>query len=442
MNMRSRLTVIGLTALTLAGCAGARTAGEEREPFVIERSPARAAVGMALADVDSTVQSVQLYRIGVAEPTEPGASYEVQFPTIALGSADRLELKFDLLEPAGRPLSVFFYHADAAWERDLTPSEYLAGFHRDQLINFTPSRATDVPYTHYVYRFPSDAVSFLLSGNYILRVTEQGMEDEVLFERPFYVTEQAVALELGVENMIMSDRGFSAVQPSAAFLPSPALQPGAYDFQVCFVRNGRFEAPRCSEQPRLYQSPALQFYLEPDQAFEPITSDYFLDLSALRVGNQLARVAFDEAPFRVTLEPDYARFPGNPLAPFLRGQTVIAGAVTDVANPDVSAQYVNVGFRFVTDSGRPIDGGVSLSGSFNGWDDRLATRMTWNEAEGHYEADRLLKQGQYEYRYIAGDNRLPRGTVPRPENLYTALVYFSDIHLQTDRLLAIGGVVF
>ncbi len=66
--------------------------------------------------------------------------------------------------------------------------------------------------------------------------------------------------------------------------------------------------------------------------------------------------------------------------------------------------------------------------------------MTWNEVEEYYEAEVLIKQGQYEYRYEAGDGRFPRGTVPRPANLYTALVYFNDLRLQTDRLMAIGGL--
>ncbi len=342
----------GAALLLAAGCGGAREAGD-REPFVIESEPEEA-VGLSLAAADSSVKSVQLYRVtersGGGIPDETGS--EVQFPALALGSIDQLELEFDLMEAAGRPLSVYFYHADANWRRDLTPAEYLGAFHRDELVSYTPSRATDVAYTHYAYRFPNSAISFLISGNYVLRVTEQGMEEEVLFERPFFVTEQAVGLQVGIENRLMGERGFNAVQPSASFVPPAAQQPNVYDFSVCFVRNGRFEAPRCAAQPRLIQSPSLLFYLEPRQAFEPVTADYFLDLRYLRVGNQIARVDFGAVPYRVVLEPDYARFPGNPIAPFLRGQTVISGAVTDVANPDVSAQYALVQFCYVTDTGR------------------------------------------------------------------------------------------
>ncbi len=280
-----------------------------------------------------------------------------------------------------------------------------------------------------------------MSGNYILRVTEQGREDEVLFERPFYITQQRTPLQLGIENVLRGQGGFSSVQPVALFIPPPGMDGNVFDYKVCFVRNGRFEAPRCSEQPSLMQQPALRFYLEPSQAFEPVTSDYFIDLSYMRVGNRIARIGFDEAPYYVTLEPDYARFPGDLLAPVLNGQTVISGSVKDVPNPDVAAQYVNVLFSYVTESGGRISRDILITGSFNGWQLDEQHKLEWNAEEERYEIELLLKQGQYEYRYVVDQDGLPRGTVPRPENLYTAMVYYSDIRVNTDRLISMGGFI-
>ena len=435
--------LITMTAVWI-GCAGSKSAGEKKEkkPFVIEAEPERPR-GMQLALPSKSVRSMQLYRI-VGSPDAGGrsdATAETQFPTIVLGSAEHLQLEFDLMEPAGRPLSVYFYHADVDWQRDLAPAEYLERFQRDDLVDYSPSRATDIPYTHYRYAFPNGSISFLLSGNYYVRVTEQGREDDVLFERPFFITEQAVHLQMGIESRQLGQGGFTSIQPAALFIPPPGLDGNVFDYTVCFVRNGRFDAPRCTEEPSLIQQPALRFYLDPSQAFEPVTADYFLDISAIQVGNRIAHIDFEQVPYRVTLEPDYARFPGDPLAPVLNGQTVISGAVRDVANPDLSAQYVTVQFSYVPDTGRPVRGGVYLTGSFNGWLLDPDLKMTWNDETGSYTTEVLLKQGQYEYRYVLDGDRLPRGTVPRPENLYIAMVYFSDLRVNTDRLLAIGSFV-
>ena len=424
-----------------AGCAGSEKAGEKK-PFIIERGETKPQ-HLILAESDSSIKSVQLYLTsrGANSDFDTPSGAEAQFPILSVGTNDALQLEFDVLGDQSRPLSVYFYHADANWQRDLSPPEYLGIFHRDDILNYIPSRSTDISYTHYSYQFPNDGISFILSGNYIIRVTEMGRENDVLFERPFFVAEQNTSLQLGIENLLIGQGGFSAVQPVVLFIPPPGLDANVFDFKACFARNGRFEKPRCVDQPSIIQQPSLRFYLEPDQAFEPVTADYFLDISDLRIGNRVSRIAFQEAPIYVTLEPDYARFPGDPLDPELYGQTIISEEVTDYSDADVSAQYVRVLFSYVTESGGKVPNDVYLVGSFSGWQTEPENRLSWNEDESRYEVEILLKQGQYDYRYVAGSDKLPRGTVSRPNNLYTALVYYNDIRYNTDRLLSIGGFV-
>ncbi len=443
MYLREAFVLLStLSVVLVAGCAGSKEAKdkEDREPFIIDTEPETPG-GLRLAPTDSSIRTIQLYRsiLGGRNEFEVDAEIEAQFPVIALRSSDVLNLEFDLMEPNGRPLSVYFYHADRNWSRDLSPAEYLGSFQRGDILSYTPSRATDIGYTHYTYRFPSESISFLLSGNYVVRVTEQGREEDVLFERPFYITEQLTSVQLSVENVLIGQSGFSSIQPAALFLPPPGLDNNVFDYTVCFVRNGRFEAYRCTDQVRLTQPPAIRFYLDTSQAYEPVTANYFLDLSTLRVGNQISRIDFTEAPYDVILEPDYARFPGDPLDPILNGQTIVSGAVTDVANPDLSAQYVNVSFGYVPDSGRPVSGEVYLVGSFNGWEVNSDYALNWVPENNQYELEVLLKQGQYDYRYLLNNDQLPRGTAPSINNLYTAFVYFSDIRENTDRLLAVNS---
>lgn len=440
-----RFKLLGVALLIFAaGCAGSEKAGEkkDKEPFIIERTPEKPK-RLELAASDTSVKSIQIYLTGRGAKSdyETPSGAETQFPVLATRSADAIQLEFDLIGEESRPVSVYFYHADANWQRDLVPAEYLGVFHRDDILDYRSSRSTDIRYTHYSYQFPNDGISFLISGNYILRVTEMGQENNVLFERPFFVSEQNTSLQLGIENLLIGQGGFTAVQPSVLFIPPSSLDGSVFDFKACFARNGRFNQTKCIDQPSLIQQPALRFYLAPDQAFDPITADYFLDISDLRVGNRIAKIAFNESPFVVTMEPDYARFPGDLLDPALYGQPVISEVVSDYADADLSAQYVNVEFSYVTESGGKTTGDVYIIGSFNGWEINPDHRLSWNEETESYDVTLLLKQGQYDYRYVTGTERLPRGSVSRPENLYTALVYFRDIRINTDRLLSMGGFV-
>ena len=437
--MRAGLRFLPLTALILAlvtACAGSKKAekpDEARNERTAKAAPRDEGGGRRVHDADD-VRTIQLYLTGD----------ERRLPIVALKSSQTLTLAFDVLETRGRPLSVYFYHADREWRRDLSPAEYLASFQRDDLLNYQPSQATDIEYTHYTYRFPNRNIDFLLSGNYIVRVTEQGMEDEPLFERAFFVTEQATGVDFSLENVLTGNSSYPAVQPTARFTPPPSAPSNAFDYTVCFVKNGRFDAAKCSDRPILAGQPALQFYLQPDASFEAEVADYFVDLGSLRVGGRIERTDLTSLPFKVFIEPDYARFAGTGLDPLLNGQIVVDAAVRDVPEPGIQAEYVETHFAYVPLNEQPMRGEVRLSGSFNGWEVDRAPRLEWTPERRRYEGRVLLKQGQYEYRYVVSDRRVVRaqsGAAPRLENLYTVFVYVSDLSFHTDRLLAVNNVL-
>lgn len=418
----------------LVGCSNLQEASEQESNNGASASQSTEASGLNLASSSDDVRTIQLYRDG----------QERQLPILALRSAsESLTLEFDLMVPNGRPLSIYFYHADRDWRRDLSPAEYLASFQHDDLIDYIPSRSTEVPYTHYVYQFPNDDIDFRVSGNYILRITEQGQRNRVLFERPFFVTEEAGPLQLGIQDVIVSGQRQPSDQPIARFTPPPDLQGDPFQYDVCFVRNGQLEAARCTDRPRLAEQPLLEFDLLRERAFAPAMADYFLDMANLNLGNSIERIDRAVSPFHVILKPDYARFSGTPLAPLLEGQIVVQDVVRDVANPDIEAEYVRARFSFVPPDEQPLGGEVVVAGSFS--DGRYGDdyRMQWVSKRSRYEGEVLLKQGHYEYYYGSDDPALQkvlRETFIRTRDRYTAFVYYSDVRLQTDRLLAVQGV--
>ena len=431
----TRALLIIAVAIGLGACAGPREAGEEGE------APSRSPLGdtggsyldPGLVPAQPTARSIQLY-----------GETEASLPIISLGSQDRLTLEFDLMTDRSRPLSVYFYHADRTWRRDLLPAEYMSGFYYDQILDYRGSSAAQSRYVHYTYDFPNENVQFRISGNYILRVAEQGAEDEPLFERAFFVSEQAADPDLFLEQVLLGGVAFPGTLPLVRFTPPQAIQGNVFDYDVCFVRNGRIERARCSDQPLLASQPALQFDLEREQALFPEAADYFMDISAVRVGPGVESTDLTQSPYEVRLVPDYASFPGHPGAPLLNGQPIISSVVTGVGDADVAADYVEVIFSFVPPEIEPLDGELPISGSFNNWQYDPAYRMEWVPEEEVYRARVLLKQGQYEYRYFTPDRRMRQilaHATPRAQNLYMAFVYFSDTSVSTDRLLAVGGTL-
>lgn len=422
------LLILGL----VPGCAtteqpenGSRGDGDAARTSAFSSS---SEMGPRLASSDSSVRTVQLYQ----------GNDERHLPVLTLGGGGGLTLEFDLLTQQGRPLSIYFYHADRQWERDPVPSRYLDGFRSATLLEYTRARTTGLPYVHYTYRFPSDEVDFRASGNYILRVTEQGEEEEILFERPFFVAEDAGALELRLEELRLGSHSGLSDRPAARYRPPSALGGSPFDFTTCFVPSGQLRRARCVERARLAEQPILGFELPARESFAHSTADFSLDLSRLQPGTEIAGSDLTTVPYEVLLETDYAEFAGAGGTLSLNGQPVVRAAGISTAEPELSAEYASVRFSFVPPQGRPLGGAVVVDGSFHDGPLEEAPRLEWQSATQRYEGDVLLKQGLYEYRYASTDPRLGKAlaqNLPMARRRYGAFVYYSDASLGSDRLL-------
>lgn len=411
--------------LLLAACVGTDEA-QLAEPDY----GGAAEVGFALARTDEAVRTVQLYPSGD----------EASLPIVGLQSGQTLTLEFDLLADYGEPFTVYFYHADRQWRRDLLPTEYLRSFVSDDLRDYEPSLGTEVRYVHYTYEFPNQHIQFLRSGNYVLRVTEPGNEHAVLFERAFFISEQSAEVDFAVR----SGTG-SYFQPLARVSPPTGLDSPTFDYNVCFARNGRFERARCADEPTLVGGSLFEFLLPRPAAFGPEGPLFDLDLSYLQAGPQIVRVDLQTSPYTVVLDADYARFGSDLFEEALTGQPLVSSAVQDATSgADVSAEYVEAHFAYVPQDERELAGPVILTGSFNDWAIDPDHALSWNPAARRYEGRVLLKQGRYAYRYYVDDpaerERITRTFEIGQPSLYTALVYVHDPSYNTDRLLSVSNI--
>jgi hypothetical protein len=430
MPASSRLALLLLFCLAglAIGCATTEEGTREESPFVDDGSP-----GLILNRPSDLARTVQLYRTG----------NEGSLPVLPLGSGQTLTLEFDVLGEIGDTYSIYFYHADRQWRRDLLPVEYLQTFQSDDIRDYELSLATEVRYSHYEYVFPNQNIQFLRSGNYILRVAEGGDESAVVFEEAFFVSEQSAEVDFAIQSGLGAGSYF---QPLVRLRPPDQFDNPVYNYNVCFARNGRFALARCAEDPTLVGGSLFEFLLPRETAFTHEGPLYELDFARLQAGPQVVEVDLSTSPYTAILDLDYARFGGDLFDRDLTGQTLVSTVVEDAPGPaDIAAEYVLTRFRFVPQNEEPAAGPVILSGSFNGWVVDPAYELTWNAAERFYETDVLIKQGRYIYRYYVDDpaerERIRRTAGLGQPNLYTAFVYLYDPAYDTDRLLAVSNVL-
>ncbi len=356
-----------------------------------------------------------------------------------LGSSDQLRLAFDLVgTDVGRPLEVTFIHTDRLGQERLVPSEYLTGFERDDIIDYERSSANvTVPYVHYTYDFPNGTIGFAISGNY--RVAVRDGSGALLFEAPFYVSEQLAEVELAFGSTIQGGSVGYAIQPAARL--RPGRQISEFDgsrFTVCFARNGRADRLRCAPEPSLIDLALYQFYLPRDEAFPEQEALFEVDLGYLVTNDQVVDVDRSANPPSAVLDLDYAEFGGDVRDPVLASIPLIESVYRDVGRADVDGQYVATTFRFVPPGSRQSPRRVYVVGSFNGWRATPDAELQWVEENGRYEGTVLIKQGRYVYGYAGGPAQTPGLGAP---SVFTAFVYLDDTRRFTDRLVAVRSGV-
>jgi hypothetical protein len=416
--------------LLVAGCATPGASDRERPR---ERAPREdVPSGLGAQVLDERVRSVQLFLTG----------QEATLPVFALGTAQTLTLAFDMLtDDGGRTLDVSFVHTDRSGEQRLLPSEYLTGFERDNIRDYRPSGSPAVPYVHYRYDFPNSTIGFRLSGAYRLQVHDGG--GDLLLDLPFFVTENAASVTLAYGATLAGGRSAGlALQPAARVEPGPRLADfQAYQYTVCFARDGRLDALRCAPEPSLVQQALFQYYLPADEAFAPTPPRFGFDLGLLAMNDQVVDVDRTARPPTAVLDVDAAEFGGEIAGGALGTAPEIESVYRDVGQAQTDAEYVSVRFRYAPASGTESARPLYVVGSFNGWRAEPAGVMTWLPDERRYEATLLLKQGRYVYGYALPGGPPLRGATLGQATIFTALVFLADPQTFTDRLVAVESIV-
>ena len=102
----------------------------------------------------------------------------------------RLTLSFDIIDGEGEVLNYTFIHCDHEWQpTELQRIQYASGFESDRLDDYAFSRNTLIEYVNYELKFPNEDMMPLVSGNYLLIVYGDDLND-LYFTRRFMVVDE------------------------------------------------------------------------------------------------------------------------------------------------------------------------------------------------------------------------------------------------------------
>ena len=388
-------------------------------------------------DYQPSVASVSLFADGNQnkEPLIPLAN-----PT------NRLTLWFDLFGSEGKVLNYTFIHCTNDWfPTDIMRNNYVTGFDYGRIDGYEFSRNTLVDYVHYELQFPNEEMMPVISGNYLLIVYEDDLdEDHVFFTRRFMVIDEKANISASVprycDDLSLSD---THQQLNVSVSMSSIMTGNVQDYASMTIRqNGRWDNAAIDIKPSFVYPDRISYEHNPMTVFEAANQYRRLNFSNFYFQSENIAHIYQTDDYYVV---DYLTCEPRAKKPYVTYDDIHGEKYIYIADENrktaTEADYawVNIFLRWPL----PLaDEDVYVMGAVNDWrfDERNLMRYDYN-LRG-YLCQLLLKQGYYNFMFVTADRNtgvvatdLTEGNNWDTFNLYRIYFYYFNAIKGYDELI-------
>lgn len=362
-------------------------------------------------------------------------------PVIQLGSGERIVVSFDEIGEDWSRLQFRVLHCNSDWQPSrLIEAEYVDGFNFADIDDYAFSSNTFTNFVNYRFTVPNEDLQVLVSGNYLIEVFPQEDPDDILLKARFQVSEDNVFVEGRVTPR--TDKGYNTTwQQVELAVNSGSREINPYnDIIISVVQNRRPDTEvfvnhptRADNGKYIYEHlwelifPASNEY----RRFETVREDY--------PGMGIEQVGFEGRSYQAWLHTDASRAEHE----YSYDQTQKGRYMIDsysATDPDIGGDYVDV--HFTLDYPRLMNGDIYVNGDFTSNRYEEPYRMKFDPESHLYTLTLPLKQGSYNYQYVAvkdgetkGTTSLVEGDKYETQNEYDISVYYRSPISRADRLI-------
>lgn len=390
--------------------------------------------------LDKFIKTVEVHN-----PNDPFAP-----ATLTLNnSQSQLNVSFDDLRGSIMRYAYTAVHCNNDWTPSrLWPNEYFSGLTEDRINNSKSSFSTRLAYTHYTFQFPGTSMQFTRSGNYLLKVYEDGRSDNVLFTYRIYVVETMASINGTVKKSSSVEQRDKSQEVDFKVSTAGYLIDPRSNVKVTILQNDREDNAISGLKPKQIMGSVLDYdYDTGENSFEAGNEFRRFNTSSVRNAmDHVSSIVVTGDTCNALIVPDKTRAFGNYISEKDVNGNFIPNTI-DYQNTDTEGEYVKV--KFFLGLTMPIaHGKLVVSGRFNHQVDFAQGSeflMHYNPALKGYIGEGLLKQGYYDYQYLyypepqkPGLTSLAEGDFSDTQNEYQIFVYYHKPGEVYDRLIGVG----
>ncbi|MDB5274766.1 MAG: hypothetical protein JWO58_3133 [Chitinophagaceae bacterium] len=380
------------------------------------------------ATYKATIKTVQFY----------SRTSDTAITPITYLSNQDLSLEFDELSDEADSYYFKIIHCNSDWQpSNLKSIQYMRDFNEIFIQSRQFSAATKTGFTHYTAPIPAMNVS----GNFFIKVYEEGDEEKVLLTRRFLIVEKSIDIS-GQVNFPNNTSKLKTHQMVSfnIFYPSYTLVNPSVQLKVIVRQNYDWRTATAPLYPLYIKEDQreLDYIFYNDASTFPGGNEYrYFDMRSFYFGGfNVGRIIKKQDSTDILLAIDKTRASNMYILwDDLNGRYYIQNYET--SGTRIEPDYGTVHFSLETQE--LPNANVYVYGALSNWELSPDNRMKYNSENKAYEASLFLKQGIYNYRYfVTGkgmDENYYEGNYNATENVYDVIVYYRVPGEFYDRLI-------
>ena len=371
---------------------------------------------------------------------------EQSIPIITLNSNEQLSLSFDDLNGGSKIYWYAIEHCTSDWKPSrLSTMDFLESLSDDRIQDFKYSFGTLQKYTHYQLRLPNAQIKPKISGNYLLKVYEDGNLNKPVLSQRFFVVENIVNVAADVVPSQQVSLRSSNQKLNFTVFHKIAI-PNAYtDVKAIVMQNADPLTAFVNTKPSFIK-PGSLVYNDLNSNDFPGGNEYRkFDTRSLRYKAENVQDIIKDSIINVILFADpvankakYSNLIDENGAFFIRNN--------EGREPATDADYAGVAFTL--NSVPPTKSGeVYVVGRFNNYTLNESYKLSYDSGKKRFVGNLSLKQGLYDYKYVWLDKEAGRidptvfeASFFETENTYQVFVYYRKPGSRWEELIGFTNI--
>ncbi|MBA2250145.1 MAG: DUF5103 domain-containing protein [Chitinophagaceae bacterium] len=382
------------------------------------------------------IKTVKLYNSGD----------QLSMPVINLNSNDQAELDFDDLDANVKYYYYTFQLCNNDWSPvNLSQFDYIKGFTQVRISNYRFSSIAFTRYVHYQAVIPDKDCLPSRSGNYLLKVFLDGDTSKLVFTKRLLVLNNKAVVAAKVIQPFAPEyfRTHQKIQFNVNIKGLNTFNANQ-EIKVVILQNYRWDNAIKNIIPTFIRGTSLEYNTE-NIVFPGGKEWRWLDLRDFHLQSDRVKTAdYKKNSTDIFVRPDVQRS-GERYVYYRDLNGMYTVETTQSVNPFWQSDYAMVHFNFVPPNGTAYPNkDLYLFGQLtdNNYTDSL--KLHFDPEKGSYETKLLLKQGYYNYTYLAvdpttGSHSEVDGNYYETENVYTILVYYRSFGGRADELIGVAN---